>query len=96
VVFHLLAMLNRVLHRDVDRAFRGIWFVPMTVVGAATAAVCLYFAFAGAHAEYGLRALVVILTALAASVVSFVLPARVRILPRERTPAPPAAEHSYV
>jgi len=96
IVFHLLALLNRVLHRDAERAFRGAWFMPVTVVGAAAAAVCLYFAFAGAHAEYGLRALVVILAALAASAVSFGLPARVRFRSRERTPAPPAAEHSYV
>ncbi len=71
MVFHLLAFANRTLHPNVPRAFAGRWFKPMTILGAIATLVALYYAFAGAHWQYGSRAFIVLSFAFVATVISF-------------------------
>jgi len=78
-VFHLLAILNRTLNPGAQKAFKGRWFISAAVAGLALTGVGLYFAFAGSHAQYGVRALIVLLAALAAAGVSFLLPGHVSL-----------------
>lgn len=73
-----------------DKAFKGRWFIPMTLTGVAMTLVSLYYAFAGGHAEYGGRALVVLLGALTATTISFVFPQRETETVLEKTTAVPA------
>ncbi len=82
IIFHILAFVNRKINFSVNKAFRKAWFVPMTLVGIAATVIGLYYAFAGAHLEFGLRALVVLLGALIVTSISF-------ILPSDRQKAPP-------
>lgn len=72
--FHLLALTNRIFHPDSPKAFTGRWFKPMTILGVAATLTGLYYAFAGAHFHYGIRALVVLIGALVATGISFLLP----------------------
>ncbi len=71
VVFHVLALANRRLRPDTERAFRGRWFGALAGAGIVLTLVALYYAFAGTHLAYGGRALVVLLVALVATCISF-------------------------
>ncbi len=73
--FHLLAIFNRILRPEKSKAFNGWWFIPAAALGVVSTGISLYYAFAGSHLQYGLRALVVLLVALAAAGVSFRTPA---------------------
>ncbi|NJL88106.1 MAG: APC family permease [Leptolyngbyaceae cyanobacterium SM1_1_3] len=83
VVFHMLAIASRKFRPELPRAFTGAWFVPMATAGVALTLVTLYYAFAGSHAEFGGRALVVILAALAAAVVSLAISPKEAVMPLE-------------
>lgn len=72
--FHLLAIGNRILRPEKAKAFNGGWFLPAAVLGVVATGICLYYAFAGSHLQYGPRALIVLLVALAATGLSFRLP----------------------
>ena len=74
IVFHLLAFVNRQMHPNADKAFAGSWFPAIAILGAIGTIVGLYYAFAGAHVEFGRRALIVIIIAFIAAVVSFLAP----------------------
>ena len=73
VVFHVLVLFSRRRHPDLPKAFLGRWFSPMAIAGIALTLMSLYYAFAGAHLEFGSRALVVILTALVVAGLSFAI-----------------------
>jgi amino acid transporter len=73
-LFHLLAFINRKIHPGAEKAFQGRWFAPATLIGIAVTLISLYYAFAGAHLEYGGRALIVLLGAFLAALVSFIFP----------------------
>lgn len=62
LVFHGLALLHRRQQPHARRTF-GRWFAAVPLIGIALTLVGLYFAFAGAHLDYGLRALVVLAAA---------------------------------
>ena len=81
VVYHLLAFLNRRFNPTARRAFAGKWFQGMTLLGAGAALAGLYYAFAGAHGHYGLRALIVLGGALLATGISFRLSGAVQERP---------------
>ncbi|MDR8392629.1 APC family permease [Aliifodinibius sp. S!AR15-10] len=71
VVFHVLVIINRSFNPNTKKAFRGSWITVAAAVGILTTLVALYFAFAGAHWQYGGRALIVTAGALLVTVVSF-------------------------
>lgn len=71
VVFHVLVIVNRFLNPNAKKAFRGSWITVAAAVGVLTTLVALYFAFAGAHWQYGSRALIVTAGALIVTVISF-------------------------
>lgn len=71
VVFHVLAILNRYRRPESEIAFRGAWFTVAAFIGIVATLVALYFAFAGAHWQYGSRALVVTGAALLTTIISF-------------------------
>ncbi|MDX1636448.1 MAG: APC family permease [Balneolaceae bacterium] len=71
VVFHVLVIANRSLNPNAKKAFDGSWIKIAAVAGILATLVALYFAFAGAHWQYGSRALIVTAEALLATMVSF-------------------------
>lgn len=71
VVFHVLALAKRRRHPGAGTAFRGRWFTAAAMAGGVLTILALYYAFAGTHAAYGLRALIVLLGALGAAGLSF-------------------------
>ena len=75
-VFHLLAILNRVIHPGTIGVFKGRWFSVVAGMGIVLTLVALYYAFAGAHLQYGLRALVVFGAAGAVTALSRILQPR--------------------
>jgi amino acid transporter len=76
IVFHIFALVNRKVRPNSVKAFRGNWFIIVPAAGILLTAIALYFAFAGAHTQFGGGAIVVLLAAAMATVVSFALPAR--------------------
>ena len=88
VVFHLLAIANRSLCPEADKAFRGRWFVAAAVAGIALTLVGLYFAFEGSHLKFGSRALVILSGALGLTVLSATR-SRLRQLPEKEALASP-------
>lgn len=58
--YHLLALVNRIRHPQSEIAFAGRWFTAVPVVGIVATLGGLYYAFAGAHALYGFRALLML------------------------------------
>lgn len=75
-VFQLLAILNRRLHPQSEKAFTGRWFVPAMYAGLLLTIGGVYVAFKDAHLFYGGRALIVFTVALAATTVSWYLKER--------------------
>lgn len=71
VVFHVLAIVNRYRRPESEKAFRGNWFTIAAGIGTIATLVALYFAFAGAHWQYGSRALIVTAAALLTTIISF-------------------------
>ncbi|MBD3257684.1 amino acid permease [candidate division GN15 bacterium] len=71
-VFHLLAFFSRRQTSETG-LFRGRWFGWWTIGGVAVTAATLYFAFYGAHAEFGPRALVLLGVAAVVTAVSYAL-----------------------
>lgn len=69
-LFHVLALVNRRVNPNSNRAFRGRWFTVSASVGVVVTLSVLYFAFAGSHLEFGGRALVVLGAALVAAFIS--------------------------
>lgn len=76
-VFHLLAIINRIWRPRTAGVFDKRWLIPVAVIGILTTGVGLYYAFAGAHTKFGLRALIVLAAALIAAGVSFVTPSHI-------------------
>jgi amino acid transporter len=74
VVFHLFALINRIVHPDSEKAFSGKWFNAVAIIGIIVTLVGLHYAFEGAHAYYGLRAGIVLLLALSVTAISFMMP----------------------
>ena len=74
MVFHLLAIINRYQQPSTVKTFSTptLWFI--TTTGLLCTAVGLYYAFEGAHIQYGGKALVVLIAALAATGISFAIP----------------------
>jgi len=89
VVYHVLAIVNRFRHPTADRAFTGRWFIPAAAAGILVTLAGLWFAFAGEHAVHGLRALIVLGSALAVSAISFALPRCVSTSETHTTPVAP-------
>lgn len=71
VVFHILALLNRILHPKATGAFPRRLTLVVAATGIVLTLLALHYAFLGAHGTYGSRALVVLAGALAATVISF-------------------------
>lgn len=91
-VVHVLAIARRVRHPGQPGAFRGRWFYASAGLGLLAMLATFHLGFAGRHAEYGPRALVVIGAALLLTVASFRLARGLRnspVLPVR--PSEPAA-----
>jgi amino acid transporter len=76
VVVHLLALARRMRRRGEPGAFRGRWFNASAALGLVATLATFHLGFAGRHADYGPRALVVIGAALALTSVSFLIARR--------------------
>ncbi|WP_423129784.1 APC family permease [Gaoshiqia sp. Z1-71] len=71
MIFHLFSLTNRLLHPLSIRIFVNRRYLISPVAGFVLTAVTLYVAFIGAHAYYGLRALMVLGFALAITLISY-------------------------
>lgn len=80
-VVHVLALARRVRYPGQTGAFQGRWFFASSSLGLLAMLATFHLGFAGRHAEYGPRALVVIGTALMLTLLSFRLDRRRRIVP---------------
>ena len=70
LVFHILAIANRILCPTAEKAFQGNWLTGAAVAGIVLTVLGLYFAFEGAHLLYGGRAAVILLGALGITLLS--------------------------
>jgi amino acid transporter len=73
MVFHLFSFINRMMHPLSIRVFVFRWYIILPTIGFISTAISLYIAFMEAHAYYGLRALMVLGFALAATVSSYLM-----------------------
>lgn len=71
LVFHTLAIFNRALHPQIEGAFPKRWLIIASSLGAVLTAFGLFFAFAGSHAQFGLRALAIFAASLALTCLSY-------------------------
>lgn len=73
VIFHVLAVFNRIKHPGAAKAFQGRWFVPTAGTGLMLTGIALYYAFQGAHAYYGMRAAAVLAAALVITIIIWLM-----------------------
>ncbi len=78
IVFHILAIANRIVHPTTTAAFSRRGLILAASTGILTTGTAIYFAFAGSHLQYGLRALVVLSIAVGIAALSFYLKTRYR------------------
>ena len=71
LILHLLALVNRWNPAHRLGAFRRRALVPVAVIGSGVTALAFHFGFAGAHSEYGPRALMVAGAAFVLAVISW-------------------------
>ena len=76
IVFHILAILNRILRPDLEGTFSKGWLLASSITGILLTIFGLYFAFARTHVEYGLRAMVILIGAFVIAGLSFLQPNR--------------------
>jgi len=72
VAFHLLSISNRALHPNREFGM-GKGYTVFAVIGAFATAIGLYYAFYGVHADYGVKAIMMIAAAAAIGLVSIAL-----------------------
>jgi amino acid transporter len=73
VIFHILAVWNRIKHSHQTGVLPAGVLYAVAGTGTAATVLTLYFAFAGGHLQYGLRALLVLLAALGVAAVSHII-----------------------
>ena len=72
ICFHLLSICNRKLHPE--RTFgMGEGYTPWAYAGVIATLITLYYAFLGAHEEFGFRAFIMLLVAAIIAVVSIAI-----------------------
>ncbi len=84
IVFHTLVIFQRKLYPMAPKAFAGNWVTAMAVAGILITTIGLYYAFAGTHAYYGSRALILLGTTLLVSGLSYHLQKEKRPVPKVR------------
>lgn len=91
-VFHVLAVVDSYRRRKTEPARRTRWFIATGVLGIAATTFGLYVAFAGSHAHYGMRSLLMCAVVIACTTISFALSNRRSTVPSPGT----AVELNYV